>query len=47
MSGGLAAHQDVGEVTFTGSTEESGWGRELEPEGVENYLEKKSVFVQY
>lgn len=31
----------------TGGFKQSGWGRELGPEGLDNYLEKKSVFVQY
>ena len=38
----------IPDVTMpTGGFKQSGWGRELGPEGIENYLEKKSVFVRY
>lgn len=34
-------------VVPTGGFKQSGWGRELGPEGLELFLEKKSVFISY
>jgi phenylacetaldehyde dehydrogenase len=38
----------IADVTMpTGGFKQSGWGRELGPEGLELFLEKKSVFISY
>lgn len=44
---GINVH-GLADVTMpTGGFKQSGWGRELGPEGLDNFLEKKSVFASY
>lgn len=42
---GINVHGLADVAMPTGGYKESGWGRELGPEGLENFLETKSVFT--